>query len=168
MNLGANMKILIILSITLISCTPKYKNENVGQRLNQLRESMSSSIQDDEKITPKVFKRTCGSVKKRIQKYKKRGIKVVQISHKNRNPKHAIPKHLKSTYQEFMDNSELTSKEITLKNRTSILYRINVKESCLKCHGEVRPNFIQKKYPMDKAYDFKSGDLRGLYIINKS
>lgn len=44
---------------------------------------------------------------------------------------------------------------------------IFVEEACLACHGpkNKRPRFIIEKYPDDKAYDFKVGDLRGMIEI---
>ncbi len=48
---------------------------------------------------------------------------------------------------------------------TTFYYRIPVVEACLGCHGSQNsmPDFIIKKYPSDKAFGFKAGDLRGLY-----
>lgn len=45
--------------------------------------------------------------------------------------------------------------------------RIDVKASCLACHGAkgARPEFIKEKYPQDLAYNFKEGDLRGMYSV---
>lgn len=45
--------------------------------------------------------------------------------------------------------------------------RINVEASCLACHGRKseRPGFIQQGYPQDLAYDFRVGDLRGMYAV---
>ena len=44
---------------------------------------------------------------------------------------------------------------------------IFVEPACLACHGEKdkRPDFIVKKYPKDKAFDFKVGDLRGIISV---
>jgi hypothetical protein len=37
----------------------------------------------------------------------------------------------------------------------------------MACHGTKlsRPAFIKENYPNDKAFDFKSGDLRGMYAV---
>jgi hypothetical protein len=45
--------------------------------------------------------------------------------------------------------------------------RIEVKESCMPCHGtrESRPEFIKEGYPRDRAYNFQVGDLRGVYSV---
>lgn len=39
--------------------------------------------------------------------------------------------------------------------------------ACLACHGEKdsRPEFIKEKYPDDRAYGFKKGDLRGVISV---
>ncbi len=44
---------------------------------------------------------------------------------------------------------------------------IYVEKACLACHGakDKRPAFIVKKYPEDKAYGFKEGDLRGIISV---
>jgi hypothetical protein len=43
--------------------------------------------------------------------------------------------------------------------------RINVSPGCLACHGQKsrRPKFVADNYPEDLAYNFKPGDLRGMY-----
>ena len=48
--------------------------------------------------------------------------------------------------------------------------RIDVGAKCLGCHGpkNSRPDFIKKKYGPDRAFDFKVGDLRGLYHVKLS
>jgi hypothetical protein len=45
--------------------------------------------------------------------------------------------------------------------------RIDVQASCLACHGskDSRPAFVKEKYPADKAFNFKPGDLRGMYAV---
>jgi hypothetical protein len=45
--------------------------------------------------------------------------------------------------------------------------RIDVEPSCLACHGTKasRPAFVKENYPADRAFDFKAGDLRGMYAV---
>jgi hypothetical protein len=45
--------------------------------------------------------------------------------------------------------------------------RIDVQSSCLACHGskDSRPAFVKEKYPADKAFNFKPGDLRGMDAV---
>ncbi|WP_225323060.1 DUF3365 domain-containing protein [Synechococcus sp. RSCCF101] len=45
--------------------------------------------------------------------------------------------------------------------------RIDVQPGCLACHGskDNRPAFVRERYPDDRAFDFKSGDLRGMYAV---
>jgi hypothetical protein len=47
------------------------------------------------------------------------------------------------------------------------LRRIRVDAACLACHGpkDRRPEFVEQRYPDDRAYDFDVGDLRGLYSV---
>ena len=44
---------------------------------------------------------------------------------------------------------------------------IFVEDACLACHGskDKRPFFIVDKYPEDRAFDFKTGDLRGMVEV---
>jgi hypothetical protein len=45
--------------------------------------------------------------------------------------------------------------------------RIDVQPSCLACHGsrDSRPAFVKERYPQDRAFNFKPGDLRGMYAV---
>lgn len=38
----------------------------------------------------------------------------------------------------------------------------------MACHGTKtsRPAFVKQNYPDDKAFDFKVGDLRGMYAVD--
>ncbi len=45
--------------------------------------------------------------------------------------------------------------------------RIVVEHPCVACHGgrEERPEFVRNRYPEDRAYGFRVGDLRGVYSV---
>jgi hypothetical protein len=47
------------------------------------------------------------------------------------------------------------------------LRQIRVDAACLARHGpkDRRPEFVEQRYPDDRAYDFDVGDLRGLYSV---
>lgn len=169
------MKLIILLFF--ISCQSQSLNKytdhklvKVGSDLNLYREALSSGIDVNKPVTKQVFKVTCMPVGKRIKKLKKRkGITVRQVSHKNRNPKNIVPESFNEYYQEFLNNPKLDHKIIKIDKKEYALKRITTQESCLSCHGnkEARPKFVKKKYKADKAHSFKSGELRGIYIISK-
>ena len=103
---------------------------------------------------------------------KENGWNVRQVASKYRNPDHAP-----ATQQEtdvidlFSRHPELTGlwEPATDEQRAGVNYyrRIDVQASCLACHGsrENRPAFVKEKYPNDKAFNFKPGDLRGMYAV---
>jgi hypothetical protein len=97
---------------------------------------------------------------------------VKQIASKYRNPTHA-PESLRdkvalAKFEQDRDLVGLWDRE-TINQQIGTRYyrRIDVEASCLVCHGakESRPQFVQKGYPQDLAYNFKVGDLRGMYAV---
>lgn len=144
------------------------------QSLNQMRESLASTLdgKSPSEINEDTFKVVCMPVGKELKRWaEEKGYQVRQISHKNRNPNHGLKAHEEKIYQKFLEDPQLNESqvEVSEKDLQGHLYyaRINVVQSCLHCHGEKksRPEFIQTKYQNDKAYGFKSGDLRGLYSV---
>lgn len=136
---------------------------------NVLRETLASSL-DHKKtaITEEDFKKTCMVVGKEIKTWStQKGLKVQQISNKNRNSMNQLVSRDETVYAEFTKNKDL---QFEMVSEETLYYRIPVVSSCLHCHGakNSRPDFIKTKYPEDKAYDFKIGDLRGLYKISFS
>jgi hypothetical protein len=61
----------------------------------------------------------------------------------------------------------LRSPAINGKPRVRYLRRITVESSCLACHSAraSRPAFVVGNYPKDRAFEFRAGDLRGLYSV---
>jgi len=94
----------------------------------------------------------------------KRGYKVRQLSHKNRNPLNAATPEEIVVMDRFLGNPKLQH----FQSDRTLYVRIPVTEACLSCHGPKAslPSFIKEKYPTDKAFDFKPGDLRGLYRVD--
>lgn len=142
------------------------------QSLNQAREALAGTIDPKGPITEETFRAVCQPVGKELQRWSvENNLRGFQISHKNRNEKHVIPKDLEKSYLDFERNSKLVETVIPytldgIKGEMH-LYRIQVADSCLACHGEksARPAFIKEKYLRDRAFDFKSGDLRGVYAV---
>lgn len=144
------------------------------ESLDAMRSGLASTLKDQSTPpTVETFKEVCKPVGMRAQQLsQENGWKVRQIAKKYRNPAHA-PDNLKSqmALAKFEQNPELMGfwQPETLDGQpgTSYYRRINVEASCLACHGAKnnRPDFIQQKYPQDLAYDFKEGDLRGMYSV---
>jgi len=61
----------------------------------------------------------------------------------------------------------VTVKPYNLKRYLRYMRPISVKQACIACHGskDKRPKFIVEKYPNDRAFDFKVGDLRGMIEV---
>ena len=51
---------------------------------------------------------------------------------------------------------------------------IRIKPLCLKCHGGLQTlasgvyETLKKKYPLDRAIEYKTGDLRGMFVVEAS
>jgi hypothetical protein len=136
------------------------------ERINAMREGLVSSVQGE--VSPEVFNAVCKPVGKELKKLSlKHDIEVKQASEKYRNPKHKPNKLEEIVLKDMSKDKELISLWRSSEEGVHYFRRINVKQACLNCHGskEKRPSFIKNKYPMDKAYGFNAGDLRGIYSI---
>ncbi len=143
--------------------------------LDQLRRGLAASLAGSPPaaVDAETFKQVCRPVAVQAQALaQENGWQVKQIAQKYRNPEHA-PDNLHATMAlaRFQRDPELIGfwdREV-LDGQRGIRYyrRINVEASCLACHGpkDSRPAFIVSKYPQDRAYDFKVGDLRGMYAV---
>lgn len=139
----------------------------------QMRSSLARTfIKTDTMVTEDTFKSVCGAVAKRVKEITvKDGFTVRHASEKNRNPANAATTEELVLIDRFL--AEPGVKELqdeTLVNGKRFFRHtlpIYVEEACLSCHGakEKRPDFIVSKYPEDKAYGFKTGDLRGIISI---
>ncbi|MFW7381534.1 MAG: Tll0287-like domain-containing protein [Oligoflexus sp.] len=143
------------------------------QGFNTMRESLAATLDErKEPITEETFKQVCMPVGKALKTWgEEKGYQVKQIAAKNRNPQHALSTVDKKVFEKFLQDSELKHLEqkatIGQKNGHLLYVRIPSVAACLYCHGakDKRPAFILEKYPQDLAFDFKPGDLRGLYRV---
>ncbi len=126
-------------------------------------------IKPDTEITEETFKNVCGAVFKRAKEIaEKEGFKIRHAAVKNRNPNFAAKQDEIKILEAFDMDRNLKEKwdtiEIEGKRYLRYMRPIFVEQACLACHGpkDKRPKFIVEKYPNDKAYDFKVGDLRGM------
>ena len=150
----------------------KAKAARIAATISDLRSEGAASIGPDQKITPEVFKSVCGAVKmKAMELAKSEGVKIRHAAARNRNPENAATEEEISMHLLFTEHPE--TKELW--NKATIdgvaydryVRPIYVEPACLACHGEKdnRPEFIQQKYPEDKAFGFNPGDLRGIIEI---
>jgi len=141
--------------------------------LNQMREALAAGLNNTKsEITEDTFKSVCMPVGRELKFWSENnGYQARQISHKNRNPNNGLKEYDIKHYQKFQSDPKLSELKVSVNEGelqgSLYYYRITVTQACLHCHGEknTRPMFIKSKYPDDKAFDFKPGDLRGLYSI---
>jgi hypothetical protein len=146
---------------------------NFLDSLNNMRSALAAGIQGShEKITEGTFAQVCKPVGAALKsKALEQGWTASHVAKRYRNPAHALGDKQRNLFNLFMDSPKLDALVLHDMHNSqigfSIYRRINVEDSCLACHGaqSSRPNFIVSKYPKDLAYNFKSGDLRGLYWV---
>lgn len=144
------------------------------ESLDAMRSSLASTLEGQtEAPTQQTMKEVCKPVGMKAQQLsQENGWQVKQIAKKYRNPAHA-PDNSQSQmvlaqFAKQPDQMGLWEREMVDGQAGSRYYRrINVEASCLACHGVKgkRPQFVQDNYPQDLAYDFKVGDLRGMYAV---
>lgn len=144
------------------------------EALDAMRTGLASSLEGStEEPTQQTMKEVCRPVgMQAIQLSQENGWQVKQIASKYRNRAHAPENlHDKMVLAKFEQEHELVGlwDRETINQQTGTRYyrRIDVEASCLVCHGakERRPQFVQKGYAQDLAYNFKVGDLRGMYAV---
>ncbi len=142
--------------------------------LDQCDRALPSTLEGaTEEPTMQTMKEVCRPVGMQAKQLsQENGWQVKQIADKYRNPDHA-PDNLEArkALAQFKRNPDLMGfwdhETIDGQSGTRYYRRINVEASCLACHGQKnqRPQFVQEKYPQDRAYDFEVGDLRGMYAV---
>lgn len=122
-------------------------------------------------ITEDTFKNVCGAVAKRVKEMtEKQGLTIRHSALKYRNPKNAPTPEEAELIGKVMNGftpAALSAVEKDGKRVFKFTKAIYVEEACLACHGDKdkRPKFIKEKYPEDKAFGFKAGDLRGIITV---
>ena len=144
------------------------------ETVNTLRSQLASTLEGrTEPITPQTFQEVCKPVGMRLKQVgKKNGWQLKQIASKYRNPAHApSDRFAKDALERFANNPNLMGfwerETLDKVEGTRYFRRINVEASCLGCHGakDTRPQFVKEKYSQDLAFDFRVGDLRGMYSV---
>jgi hypothetical protein len=145
------------------------------EQLDQMRISLASTLEGrTEEPTMETMKEVCRPVGMRaVAIGKENGWQVRQVASKFRNPDHApASAQEREVIDLFHRHPEINGlwEQATAEQGAGLNYyrRINVEPSCLACHGTKasRPAFVKDNYPNDKAFDFKVGDLRGMYAVH--
>lgn len=142
--------------------------------LDAMRSRLASTLEGQtEAPTQQTMNEVCMHVGMKAQQLsQENGWQVKQIAEKYRNMAHAPdnsePQIVLAQFAKQPDQMGIWER-ISIDGESGSRYyrRINVEASCLACHGEKgkRPQFVQDNYPKDLAYDFKVGDLRGMYAV---
>ncbi|MDF3818685.1 DUF3365 domain-containing protein [Leptospira sp. 96542] len=107
---------------------------------------------------------------------KSTGFQIRRITNKPRNQINLMTERELRSFEliqsEFSKTGKYNPLVETFDGATHVYIPITIGENCLVCHGEpgrnVKPKTIEilkKLYPMDKALDYKLGDLRGLFDV---
>jgi len=140
------------------------------EQLDQLRQGLASTLEGSTtEPTLETFKAVCALVGKRAKEVAAaNGWQVRQVALKYRNPAHQ-PQTARDVQalQQFENNRQLQAFWQADQEGIHYFRRIDVQASCLACHGakNSRPTFVQAKYRADRAYNFRVGDLRGMYAV---
>lgn len=144
------------------------------EQLDRMRISLASTLEGStEEPTMDTMREVCMPVGKRAMAIgKENGWTVRQVASKYRNPDHA-PNGAQETavLNLLAKHPEINGvwEPATADQGAGVNYyrRIDVQASCLACHGskDSRPAFVKEKYLNDKAFNFKPGDLRGMYAV---
>ncbi|MDR7897380.1 DUF3365 domain-containing protein [Thermosynechococcus sp. JY1334] len=157
---------------TLASVNPDELGKAVTaiEQLDQMRIGLASTLEGSTtEPTLDTFKAVCAPVGKKAKEIAAaNGWQLRQVALKYRNPNHAPRTALEvQALNRFDNNRQLQAFWQTDAEGVHYFRRIDVQVSCLACHGAKnrRPAFIQEKYPSDRAYGFRVGDLRGMYAV---
>jgi len=179
---GALIAIVLVLSLTwnvsLASAQPNAeelaKAVQEIEQLDAMRIRRASSLEgQSEEPTLETFKSVCKPVAMRAKQLsQENGWIVKQVADRYRNPAHAPSLETSDiALSMFQSNPQLIGfwnrEQLDGQEGARYYRRIDVKASCLACHGakESRPQFVKDRYPQDLAYGFNVDDLRGMYAV---
>lgn len=102
--------------------------------------------------------------------------KVKRVSDKNRNPNNAANEqeldYIRATKKLLAEGKKPKPQLVSNEENHLGYYPIIANQMCMQCHGipntEVLPNTLSKLgslYPNDNALGYKSGDLRGIWVV---
>ncbi len=156
----------------------KQKVSEAVQTLNSfstLREGLAATLEGQEEVTIEDFRRVCAPIGQQLQAWaQEKGYEAKQVATKYRNPANRASEAEAKILKKFAQDSKLDQHQKVRRpsgpddpEGIHLYVPIRVASSCLHCHGAQasRPEFVRQNYPEDKAYNFKAGDLRGMYSV---
>ena len=174
---------LIVFKVSYVFANPELKPESPmekGQRI--ALKTQSELVQNLVKALNE--KQTVGAVdfchvqaqKITLDQSKVSSVKIKRASDRSRNPINRATKEELRALMSFKQKVDkgLVLKPILTEEKDVFKYfaPININSMCLQCHGrpgaEVKPEtlaILKKKYPHDKALNYRDGDLRGLWSL---
>ena len=147
--------------------SPAYAEEIISMRSSLAK----AFVLPGAEVNEETFKKVCGAVGKRVKEINEKGeVKIRHAATRYRNPANAATTEEAAVMERFANEG---LKEVSAsfekdgKGFSRYTRPIYVESACLACHGEKdsRPEFVKAKYPDDKAYGFKTGDLRGIISV---
>jgi hypothetical protein len=138
-----------------------------------LRVRLAEALANDPRpVDIATFAQVCAPVRAEVRRIaRERGWTIEQLAERYRVPAHAADPQAITILSWMEEHPELTGVWLRTSggSKAGIRYlrRIDVGPACLRCHGakEDRPAFVVERYPDDRAYGFRAGDLRGLYSV---
>lgn len=164
---------VLVLSLGGAAVAAETDEPAYAEEIISMRSSLAKTfVLPGAEVNEDTFKKVCGAVGKRVKEINEKGeVKIRHAAVKYRNPVNAATPEEEAIIERFAKEPGL--KEISGafekdgKRFSRYTRPIYVESACLACHGEAdaRPAFIKAKYPDDKAYGFKTGDLRGIISV---
>ena len=142
------------------------------ERVNAMRESLAEKFLTVKTPDQTMFQDVCSPVAAEVKRLgEANGWKVEQLAVKYRNPVHRADAEAERFMRVLAADTTVQGLWVhtVMDGKPGLRYfrRIEVRPACMPCHGtmESRPEFIKAGYPRDRAYNFKVGDLRGIYSV---
>jgi hypothetical protein len=142
------------------------------ERLNDLRETLARQFETNPAATEGRFLEVCRPVGVEAERLaSETGWNVRQLADKYRNPVNRADREALHFLHLLAADTSVQGMWVrtAMNGQKGLRYfrRITVREACMPCHGtrEARPDFIREGYPLDRAYNFEVGDIRGVYSV---
>ncbi len=181
------MKSLLFAAVLLLSAIPlrqamakgatlaqdKKAAEALAAEIIKAREDAADNLaKAGRPVSEQAFVKEYGKVYGRIaQLQKTKGIYIAFSSTWPRNPNNAATPFELKLISRFKKDPEFkrfwTNTIVMDRSYNRLVMPVFVKKSCLLCHGagDKRPAFIIKRYPQDKSFGFKEGDIMAVISV---
>lgn len=184
---------ILIIITGLVGCTEDKTTTVTESQLNQMRSTSMEFMKKLKSILIKGIQQggvlsavaVCSDTAQLLTNNfgLQRGVFVKRVSFNNRNEGNfpdEYEKQILNNFKEMHKNNKLTETseniEIIIEGESKYLRYLKpifIQAECLNCHGsetdmlQETKELIAKKYPNDKAINYKLGDLRGAVSVKK-